>query len=214
MVGIDGQNKQLVVCVKYALGVEGGGGVVFEGQEPHVGMLPELFVKLCEMLTPVTLSSVALPWENIGYEAARVLHILIETQPLPAELPILLPPVRVVPRESTDWLIRIDPVVASAVRMIRGNLRSPMSISEIARSLNVSRRSLEMRFRKFLRQSPYKVALDERIAQAGDLLRNTVQKNFAIAEQCGFGSEVAFEQAFLRRIGQTPMQYRKQSQRR
>ena len=46
-------NEQLAACVKYALGLEGGGGVVlFEGQEPAVGVLPEVFVELCELLVP------------------------------------------------------------------------------------------------------------------------------------------------------------------
>ena len=43
----------MVACLKYALGLEGGGGVVlFEGQEPAVGMLPEVFVELLELLVP------------------------------------------------------------------------------------------------------------------------------------------------------------------
>ena len=45
--------EQLAACVKYALGLEGGGGVVlFEGPELAVGMLPEVFVELCELLVP------------------------------------------------------------------------------------------------------------------------------------------------------------------
>ena len=46
-------DDKLVACLKYALGLEGGGGVVlFEGQEPAVGMLPEVFVELLELLVP------------------------------------------------------------------------------------------------------------------------------------------------------------------
>jgi hypothetical protein len=47
-----GQNEELVACVKYALGLEGGGGV-HEGEgPPPQGMLKEVFVELCEMLVP------------------------------------------------------------------------------------------------------------------------------------------------------------------
>ena len=46
------EEEKLAACIKYALGLEGGGGVVLEGQEPTVGMLPEVFVVLCEMLVP------------------------------------------------------------------------------------------------------------------------------------------------------------------
>ena len=50
----DGDDQQLVACIKYALGLEGGGGVVVFGvqEEPAVGMLPEVFVELCEMMVP------------------------------------------------------------------------------------------------------------------------------------------------------------------
>ena len=48
----DDKEEQLMACVKYALGLDGGGGVVFEGQGPTVGMLPEVFVELLEQLVP------------------------------------------------------------------------------------------------------------------------------------------------------------------
>ena len=47
-----GPDDKLADCLKYVLGLEGRGGVVFEGQEPTVGMLPEVFVELLEMMVP------------------------------------------------------------------------------------------------------------------------------------------------------------------
>ena len=46
------EQEELAACLKYALGLESGGGVVFEGQEPAVRMLPEVFVELLELRTP------------------------------------------------------------------------------------------------------------------------------------------------------------------
>ena len=46
------EQEQLAACVKYTLGLEGGGVVLFEGQEPTVGMVKEVFVELLEMLVP------------------------------------------------------------------------------------------------------------------------------------------------------------------
>ena len=51
-VSIQCGDERLAACVKYALGLEGRGGVVFEGQEPTVGMLPEVLVELLELLMP------------------------------------------------------------------------------------------------------------------------------------------------------------------
>ena len=48
----DNEEEKLAACVKYALGLEGGGIVLAEGQEPTVGMLPEVLVELVELLVP------------------------------------------------------------------------------------------------------------------------------------------------------------------
>jgi hypothetical protein len=50
----DSDEEELrAASVKYALGLEGGGGVVlFKGQEPAVGMLPEVLMELLELLVP------------------------------------------------------------------------------------------------------------------------------------------------------------------
>jgi hypothetical protein len=46
-------NEELVACLKYALGLEGGGGWhEGEGPAPQDGMLREVFVELCELLVP------------------------------------------------------------------------------------------------------------------------------------------------------------------
>ena len=52
-VEVEGEDERVVACVKYALGLESGGGVVFEEQEePAEGMVKEVFIELCEMLVP------------------------------------------------------------------------------------------------------------------------------------------------------------------
>ena len=45
-------NEELVACVTYALGLEGGGNVVVDDVEQTVGMKKEVFVELCELLVP------------------------------------------------------------------------------------------------------------------------------------------------------------------
>ena len=48
----EGRDEKLLATVKYVLGLEGGGGVMLEGQEPTVGMLPEVMVELLELMVP------------------------------------------------------------------------------------------------------------------------------------------------------------------
>ena len=52
LVHINGEEEQLMACVEYALGLEGGGIVLAEGQEPTVGMVPEVLVELLELMVP------------------------------------------------------------------------------------------------------------------------------------------------------------------
>ena len=56
------EEEKLGAFLKYALGLEGGGGVVLEGQEPAMGMLPEVLVELLEQLVP--------KWDGPGAEGA------------------------------------------------------------------------------------------------------------------------------------------------
>ena len=47
------EDEKLVACVKYALGLEGGGGVHEEGEgPPPEGMVHDVFIELCELLVP------------------------------------------------------------------------------------------------------------------------------------------------------------------
>jgi hypothetical protein len=52
-VGEDQEQERLLACLKYALGLEGGGGWhEGEGPAPQEGMVKEVFVELCELLVP------------------------------------------------------------------------------------------------------------------------------------------------------------------
>jgi LacI family transcriptional regulator len=96
------------------------------------------------LVTP-SLSSIALPTEQIGYEAASQLDRLMNGDKL--ESPVtLLPPVRVVPRASTDVLSIEDEDIILAVRFIREHASEPLQVDDVLDHVPLSRRSLERRF--------------------------------------------------------------------
>ncbi len=105
---------------------------------------------LCELARP-SLSSVALPSEQIGIEAAALLERLIAGDVPPAG-PKLLPPQGVVVRQSSDILAIADPDVAGAVRYIRDHPSKPIRVADVLGAVVMSRRGLERRFRKALRR--------------------------------------------------------------
>ena len=103
---------------------------------------------LCEVARP-SLSSVALPGERIGYEAARMLEALLSRPPGRARgSALLLPSPGVVTRRSSDVLAIDDEDVAAAVRFIREHAHEPIRVADVLGEVPVSRRSLERRFRR------------------------------------------------------------------
>ena len=107
---------------------------------------------LCELATP-PLSSVDAAPIRVGYEAAALLSRLIEGSALPT-LQILIPPVGVTTRRSTQPAAISDPVVADAVKFIQRHAHKAISVDDVLTEVTVSRRSLEQRFAKALGRSP------------------------------------------------------------
>ncbi|MDP9173996.1 MAG: XylR family transcriptional regulator [Planctomycetota bacterium] len=165
----------------------------------------------CE-LSGVQLSSIRLNTEQIGYEAASLLAKLIAGQAPPAE-PILIPPIEVITRRSTDVLALADVEVAAAVRFIRDRGGREINVEDLLERTSLSRRSLEMRFRKALGRSPYQEIRRVQIERAQLLLSRTDRPVGEIADACGFKEARQLSTAFHDRIGLTPRQYRRRARR-
>jgi LacI family transcriptional regulator len=163
---------------------------------------------LCEMARP-SLSSVALPSEQIGYEAAALLDRMIAGEP-PPDRPILLPPLGVVARQSSDILAIRDPDVAAALRVIRHSGSSLISVEDVLREVAVSRRSLERRFRKVFARSILEEIQRVRVDRAAGLLAGSDVPIPVVAEQSGFSNARHLELVFRRNVGMTPSAYRRQ----
>ncbi|MCL5946120.1 MAG: DNA-binding transcriptional regulator [Planctomycetes bacterium] len=160
---------------------------------------------VCDLSSP-TLSSIELNCQRIGFDAAKALDSLLAGHdPGPN---MLLAPLRVVPRESTDTVGLGDPVVAEARRFIRAHISEPINVADLARKVLVSRRVLEMRFEKVLQRSPHEEILQSRLARARELLISTDMKLLAIAAEVGFASTQYMHQVFQRELRQTPGEFR------
>lgn len=99
----------------------------------------------CELARP-PLSSITLPTEQIGYEAAALLERIMLSRKSTRET-ILLPPTGVVARGSTETLAIDDPEVVSAVRYIRENVHRAIDVEDVLRTVPLGRRTLERRCR-------------------------------------------------------------------
>jgi LacI family transcriptional regulator len=146
------------------------------------------------------LSSIAQPTYEIGYQAAEMLDKLMAGKVLKKKL-IILPPIHVVVRQSSDITAVNDKVVADALAFIRAHAGEPITVKEVCGEVLVSRRLLEMRFQKELNCSPLEEIRRTRIARAKQLLTDTDMSMSEIAENSGFQSSARFSVVFINTQG-------------
>jgi LacI family transcriptional regulator len=161
---------------------------------------------LCELSMP-PLSSVIPDSRRAGYEAACLLDAQIAGKLVPAE-PVLVPPLGVATRQSTDVLAIDDRDLAQALRFIREHACDGIAVADVLRVVPLSRRAFEKRFCDRLGRTPHQEILRWKIARAEQLLTETDLSLAAVAERTGFRHAEYLSVAFKRAIGQTPGRYR------
>ena len=161
----------------------------------------------CEF-SHVPLSGIRPPAEQIGHQAALVLHRLMRGG-RPPRRPLLLAPLGITTRQSTDTLALADPALVKAVNFIRANAGRRFGIDDVARHAGVSRRLLEGRFASQLRRTPVQEVQRVRLEKAKDLLYRTDLPIPDVAETSGFGSPEYFAYVFKRTQQCSPLRYRR-----
>ena len=171
-----------------------------------VGDMPEFCLDL-----PIALSSVAVPWEQIGFEAGAILNRMMSGGKAPSKT-ILLAPLGVTVRRSSDVLAVSDRRIAEALLFIRAHGCEHIGIPDILRHVPMGRRVLERKFREVLNRSPHDEILRVRLEKAVHLLINTNQTLEVIAGDAGFGTAARLSVEFKKRFETSPGAYRKQFQ--
>ena len=151
------------------------------------------------------LSSVRMPNEAIGYHAALHIDSLLTGR---AMSPVVLQPVGVITRESSDLVATEDLIVSQAVKFIQANLSEPIQVETVLEELGVSQSQLERRFRAVLGRTPLAEIRRQRIEHAKLLLAETKLPMTRIAQLCGFNSAVRFSMVFRELTDQTPTAFR------
>lgn len=160
---------------------------------------------LCQMARP-SLSSIDTGADRVGWKAGCVLAQLLEGQKVPS--PILLPPIRVVERQSTDVFAIADQDVLAAVRFIQANAHRGMGVTDVLRMVPIRRRTLEHQFRKVLGRSVLDEIQRSRVNRAKALLTTTDLKLPIVAQRCGFGNARSLSRVFRQITGETPATFR------
>jgi LacI family transcriptional regulator, galactose operon repressor len=102
----------------------------------------------CELLSP-PLSSVVIPWEDVGRSAAKLVRAALANEPIAGRRAVVSP-IAVAARRSSDVLSIRDSFVASAVVWIRDHAHGQLTVAMVARAVGLSRQALDRRFRQAL----------------------------------------------------------------
>lgn len=162
---------------------------------------------LCDLSFP-SLTSVIPDSRRAGYEAARLLDLLMSGRKLPNS-PTLIPPLGVATRRSTDVLAIEDRHIAHAARYIREHACDGISVHDVLRVVPLSRRVLEKRFREEFGRTPHQEILRVKINRAERLLTDTDLNLPQIAERTGFNHAEYLCVAFKRSTGRSPGEFRR-----
>ena len=83
------------------------------------------------------------------------------------------------------------------------------SVEQLAARVHMSPRTFARRFQQETGTTPHRWLVGQRVLLAQRLLESTTESVDAIAERCGFGSAAALRHHFGRRLGTTPLAYRR-----
>ncbi len=167
---------------------------------------------MCEVCSP-PLSGIGVPAEQIGIEAATLLDGLMRKQCRPPKQPILVPPMQIVTRQSTDTLALTDPELVAAVRFIRDHAGEPIRVADVLRAVPISRSQLERNFSAVLGRTPAEEIRRVHLQRAVQLLAETNLSIPKVAAASGFNSPEYLTHAFKSAMGQSPLRYRNKMQR-
>jgi LacI family transcriptional regulator len=161
---------------------------------------------ICDLAEP-SLSSVIPDTQRTGYEAARLLDLVMAGQP---ELPLahLIKPLGIGIRASTDVLATDDTEVSAAVRFIRSHACEGIKVQDVLRAVPVSRRALEARFEKLLSRTPHQEITRVQVERVKELLSETGLPLSAVAHRAGYKHVEYMTVVFKRETGLSPSQYR------
>jgi LacI family transcriptional regulator len=162
---------------------------------------------LCELTWP-PLSTVDHGSEEVGYRAAEMLDTLMRGRELEANR-VVVPPVRVIERQSTNTLAIEDEAVAAALHFIRARACDGIEVADVLKRVAAPRRTLEKAFRKHVDRGIREEIVRVRIGRAAELLVDSDLPTPDIAVRSGFSSAGKLSTVFGKATGLSPTQYRR-----
>ena len=161
---------------------------------------------ICTTASP-TLSSIPVNAAETGYRFAMALDAILRGR---RHDPVMRTcHTRIITRQSTDFSVIDDPLVARAVAYMRQNLRNSIGIRQIADAARCSPRTLQMRMTAAVGRTPKEEFALLRRTEAMSLLANTSMSVDQIARTCGFCGSSHLGLHLKRHLGVRPLDVRR-----
>jgi len=162
---------------------------------------------LCGISDP-PISSIEMDVERGGYMTCKLLHQQILTGSK-EPFNVWIAPLGIKERASTSILNVKDPHVLKMIRHIDNNYSLDIKMEDILRIVPLSRRSIEMRFKKATGYTIYQYLLNVRVEHFAYLITTTDRSYVEIAYEVGFRDLSNVSRTFRKYKGCTPVEYRK-----
>ena len=163
-------------------------------------------ILFCQLVDP-PLSSIVTGDERVGREAAKLLGAMLAGGATPAE-PILLAPLGVTERQSSNITAISDADVSAALDYIKKHALDNLSVKTLMAHLPVNRRTLEMKFQRILGRSPADEVHRVRLEHLKMLLRTDLSIG-QIVRRMNYSSSQYLARTFRRDTGMSLTQYRR-----
>ncbi len=161
---------------------------------------------ICEFSDP-PLSSIGQDAETGGYEAARLLHRMINNGAHDF-YDIVVKPTQIFTRQSTDIFATHDEHIASSLKFIHRNTDKNLQVDDVVKQVPLSRRALEKRFVAVTGYPIYQYIFNLRIEKFCQKLLETDMTVFEIAMDIGLTDTKNISRQFKQIKGCTPIEFR------
>jgi LacI family transcriptional regulator len=165
-------------------------------------------VVVCNMATP-PLSSIKIGYEKSGYEDANKLNKLMNGEKIASQITIMPAPQFIKTRQSSNIIAIEDSEIKKALVFIREHYKKPIQVSDVVLATGLSRRMLQLRFRKVLKRSIHDEIKRVRLEYIKDELRNSRTSIKKIAESQQFMHPAHFCRFFKKAVLIPPVEYRR-----
>lgn len=163
---------------------------------------------LCDFTDP-PLTSIAPDFSRIGLLAGKEMTRLLRKK---AAQQLLVPPKRIIERESTKHIPPAAHIVNEAMDFIRRNALNGISADDVVAHLGISHRLADLRFRESTGSSLLATIIATRIDAVKRRLTFSHATIKAISAACGFQSENHAKKVFRQKVGMSMSEFRRHAQ--